>query len=211
VIWAYGEPSVSFEYVLDVLQSCRAASRVTALCTTGYMTVEALDKFGPYLDALLLDMRGFSDASYTRVAGVPHWQDILEIVARARRHWHCHIEITTRLHHGVNDDPDELRALVSWVRNTLGDQIPWHVLPGDRGAETAASVMRARRIGLENGLHFVYGPEPNQPTQCPQCQSTLITRENNVVRKVGIEEGKCIHCGFEPYLRTSIFKPKQSQ
>lgn len=206
VVWAYGEPAVASEYVLSVLQSSRAASRYTALLTTGYLTVEVLDSFGPYLDGISLDLRGFGDTAYARLAGVPHWQNILEVVARARRHWRCHIEITTRLHHGVNDDPDELRALVAWVCSTLGEQTPWHVLPGDRGAETAAAVMRARRIGHENGLQFIYGPEPNQSTQCPACQSILITREKGVTRLVGLDEGRCKHCGFEPYLRTSIFK-----
>lgn len=206
VVWAYGEPAVSFEYVHDVLKCSRAASRVTALVTTGFLTVEALDQFGPYLDAISLDLRGFGDAAYARLAGVPKWQDILEIVSRARRHWQCHLEITTRVHHGVNDDPEELRSLVLWVRNTLGEQIPWHVLPGDRGAETAAAVVRARRIGLENGLHYVYGPEPNQSTQCPNCHATLVTREGGVVKLVGVADGKCTACDFEPYLRTSIFK-----
>jgi pyruvate formate lyase activating enzyme len=206
VVWAYGEPAVAFEYVYDLLRSCRAASRVTALSTTGYLTMEALDTFGPYLDALSLDLRGFGDTAYARLAGVPHWQDILEVAARARRHWRCHLEITTRVHHGVNDDPEELRAMVAWIINTLGVETPWHVLPGDRGVETAAAVMRARRVGHESGLHFVYGPEPNQATPCPQCGATLITRESGVIRMVGLEEGQCAACGFQPYLRTSIFK-----
>jgi pyruvate formate lyase activating enzyme len=208
VVWAYGEPAVSFEYVLSMLQSSRAASRVTALQTTGYMTVEALDQFGPYLDAISLDLRGFGDTAYTRLAGIPHWQDILDIVQRAHTHWKCHVEITTRLHHGVNDDPNELRAMVAWIRDILGEQIPWHVLPGDRGAETAASVVRARRIGHEGGLQFVYGPEPNQATQCPRCQATLISREGGVSRMTGVQDGQCTRCGFKPYLRTSIFKQR---
>lgn len=206
VVWSYSEPVVSFEYVYDLLRSCRAASRVTSLVTTGYMTMEALDMFGPYLDALSLDLRGFGDNAYARLAGVPHWQDILEVAARARRHWHCHLEVTTRVHHGVNDDPDELRAMVAWMINTLGIDTPWHVVPGDRGVETAAAVMRARRVGHESGLQFVYGPEPNQPTQCPQCGATLITREGGVIRTAGLAEGQCTACGFTPYLRTSIFK-----
>jgi pyruvate formate lyase activating enzyme len=209
VVWAYSEPAVSLEYALAVLQAARAASRYTVLRTTGFLTMEALDTLGPYLDGVSLDLRGFGDGAYARLAGVPRWQDILEVVARARRHWRCHVEITTQVHHGVNDDPDELRAMVNWIGNTLGEQTPWHVVPGDRGAETAAAVMRARRIGHENGLEFVYGPEPNQPTQCPRCHSTLITRENGVVRLVGISEGECQSCGYKPYLRTSIFKQQQ--
>ncbi len=206
VIWAYGDSAVSCEYVREVLQACRAASRYTALISTGFMTLEVLDSLGPYLDGICLDLRGFGDTAYSRLAGITNWQDILEVVARAYHHWKCHIEITTRVHHGVNDDPDELRALVHWVSTTLDAHIPWHVLPGDRGVETAASVVRARRIGHENGLHYVYGAEPNQPTQCPQCQTTLITRDKGVTSLVGFVEGRCKNCGFQPYMRTSIFK-----
>lgn len=206
VIWAYGEPAVSHEYVLDLLQTSRASSRYTAMVTTGYLTREALDRFGPYLDGISLDLRGFGEVAYSRLAGVPDWQSILGVIAWARQHWRCHIEVTTRLHHGVNDDPRELRALAEWIRDYLDEQTPWHVLPGDAGVETAAAVVRARRIGHESGLQFVYGPEPNQNTLCPVCQSTLITRENGVARMVGISDGQCANCGYKVYLRNSIFK-----
>ncbi|NJK82035.1 MAG: hypothetical protein HC914_20145 [Chloroflexaceae bacterium] len=186
----------------------RASSRYTAITTTGYLTMEVLNSFGPYLDGISFDLRGFGDTAYQRLAGVPHWQDILEIAARARRYWNIHIEITTRMHHGVNDDPKELRSLVNWIRKTLGEQTPWHVLPGDAGTGAAAAVFRARRLGHAGGLQFIYGSELNQPTQCPRCHNTLITRNKGVVRMVGLEGGACNNCGFEPYLRTSIFKAK---
>ncbi|NJL33663.1 MAG: hypothetical protein HC893_07130, partial [Chloroflexaceae bacterium] len=72
----------------------------------------------------------------------------------------------------------------------------------------AAAVFRARRLGHAGGLQFIYGSELNQPTQCPRCHNTLITRNKGVVRMVGLEGGACNNCGFEPYLRTSIFKAK---
>jgi pyruvate formate lyase activating enzyme len=206
VVWAYGEPAVSHEYVLDVLRTCRAASRYTALVTTGYFTLEALDTFGHYLDGISLDLRGFGDVAYSRLAGVPHWRGILDVIARAARQWGCHVEITMRLHHRVNDDADELRALVEWICTTLGEQTPWHVLPGDAGAATAASVVHARRIGHEGGLKFIYGPESNQMTICPGCQAQLMLRQDNVVRLVGIEDGRCASCGYKLNLRLSIFK-----
>lgn len=208
VVWAYGEPAVSHEYVLELLQLSRASSRYTALLTTAVLTPEALDHFGPYLDGLSFDLRGFSDNSYARLAGFPDWRAALVIAEQAHTKWGCHLEVTTRIHHGVNDDQDELRELVGWIRATLGDHTPWHVLPGDAGSETAASTVRARRIGHEQGLQFVYGAEPNQATRCPECQSTLITRNNGVTRLVGLSGTACSHCGFDVKLRLSIFKAR---
>jgi pyruvate formate lyase activating enzyme len=208
VIWAYGDPAVAHEYVLALLQLSRASSRVTALVTSGAFTPESLEEIGPYLDAISFDLRGFSDATYARLSGLPDWRATLEIIAEARNRWHCHVEVSTRIHNGVNDSPDELRDLVAWITSTLGRHTPWHLLPGDAGSETAAAVLRARRIGHENGLYYIYTAEVNQTTRCPTCQATLITRTNGVVRMVGLKDGACESCGHDPQLHLSIFKPR---
>jgi pyruvate formate lyase activating enzyme len=208
VVWAFGEPAVNHEYVRGLLQLSRASSRYTALVTTGALTMEALDQLGHYLDAVSLDLRGFADASYARLAGVPAWREMLAVAERARTHWHCHMEVTTRIHHGVNDDPEELRALVGWVKEALGEQTPWHVLPGDAGSETAAATTRARRIGHEAGLQYVYGAEPNQQTRCPACHHTVVTRTNGVARLVGLNGSNCDNCGHDTKIQLSIFKQR---
>lgn len=208
VVWAYGEPAVAHEYVLALLQLSRASSRVTALTTTGVFTPESLEEIGPYLDAISFDLRGFSDATYNRLGGVPDWRASLEIIAAARARWRCHVEVTTRIHHGVNDSPDELRELAFWIVSALGTHTPWHTIPGDAGSETAASVVRARRIGHESGLHYIYTAETNQTTRCPNCQATLITRTNGVVRFAGLKDGACDTCGHDAQLHLSIFKPR---
>lgn len=208
VIWAYSEPAVSPEYVRNLLANSRASSRYTALVTTGYLTVEVLDSLGPYLDGISLDLRGFGDQAYERLAGVPKWRGALGIAALARQKWNCHVEITTRVHHGVNDDSEQLRGLVAWICDKLGNQTPWHVLPGDAGSETAAAVVRARRIGHEGGLSFVYGAESGQVTRCPSCQTTVMTREDGITRLVGLTDRTCSNCGFEINLHLSIFKKR---
>ncbi|NJP07032.1 MAG: radical SAM protein [Chloroflexaceae bacterium] len=206
VIWAYGDPAVSSDYVLDVLRACRASSRYTAIITNGYMTLETLDSFGHYLDGISLDLRGFGEQAYKRLAGITAWQGVLDVADRARHRWNCHVEVTLRLHHGVNDDADELRAMVAWMLTTLGDQAPLHVIPGDAGAATASSVAFARRIAHEGGLKFVYGGEADQPTICPKCGNTLITRKQGVVRMNGVNDNTCVQCGLKLELYNSIFK-----
>lgn len=206
VVWSFSDPSVSLEYLTDLLKSSRATSRYTAIVSSGYSTLAALEQFGPYLDGLSLELRAFDDAAYRRLAGVDQWRGILELAAQAARQWSCHIEITTRLHPQVNDAPEQIQALGAWVRDTLGPTTPWHLLPGDAGAAATAAVARARRLAHELGLLYVYGPEPGQPTRCHQCQSTLIERSGYSGRLVGLNEGRCSACGADPQLRLSMFK-----
>jgi pyruvate formate lyase activating enzyme len=206
VVWNYSDPSVSIEYVTEVLQLCRASSRYTALVTSGYMTIAALDKLGHYLDGINLDLRAFDDAAYKRLSGVDHWRGILEVAVHAHQRWNCHIEVTTRLHPNVNDSVEQVQALAGWVRDSLGANTVWHILPGDAGAAAAATVARARRLGHEAGLHYVYGPEPGQHTLCHACGARLIERNAIAGRIDGIEDGRCASCGADPQVRLSIFK-----
>jgi len=206
VVWAYSDPSVAHEYVKELLQFCRASSRYTALVSSGYLTTTALDQLGPYLDSISLELRAFDDATYIRLTGVEQWRGILDVAERAHKHWSCHIEVTTRLHPNVNDMPEQVQALAGWIREALGPNTPWHVLPGDAGAAAAATVARARRLAHEAGLHFVYGPEPNQNTNCPACGSIVIERGPGGGRVVLLEGGHCASCGTELGIRTSIFK-----
>ncbi len=210
VVWAFGDPAVNFEYLLALLQLSRAASRYTAIVTSGMLSSEALSELGPYLNGISLELRGFSDQAYARLGGISEWRSILQFAEEAQHRWQCHLEITTRIHHGVNDHPDELRELVSWIKTTLGAETPWHVLPGDAGSETAAATMRARRIGHEGGLQFIYGAEPSQATRCPACQSTLINRQHGVSRRVDLDGNRCLNCGYTTNLYLSIHKVMRS-
>src|SRR5262249_38224357 len=101
---------------------------------------------------------------------------------------------------------EQIQALTSWVRDTLGPHTPWHVLPGDAGAAAAATVARARRLAHEAGLPFVYGPEPGQNTNCPACGALVIERGAAGTRASGLEGGRCAACETELGIRTSIFK-----
>lgn len=206
VVWSFSDPSVSLEYVADLLKASRAASRYTALATSGYATLAALDQFGRYLDGINLELRAYDDAAYRRLAGIEHWRGILEFALHARSQWGCHIEVTTRLHPNVNDTPEQVQALGGWLRDQLGSHTPWHILPGDAGAAAAASVARARRLAHELGLQYIYGPEPGQHTRCHQCHAVMIERSGVAGRVVGITDGRCSACGADPQMRLSIFK-----
>ncbi|NJO83625.1 MAG: radical SAM protein [Blastochloris sp.] len=206
VVWTFSDPSVAQEYVLDLLQSARASSRFTAVVTSGYMTEEALDQIGHYLDAMSFELRAFDSAAYERLAGIDEWRGVLAIAERAKERWNCHIEVTTRLHPNVNDAPEHLYELARWIHDALGPYTPWHVLPGDAGAAAAATVGRARRIGHEVGLHFIYTSDRTQHTLCPSCNAVAIERNTETARLVNVDDGRCTNCGAHLHIRTSLFK-----
>ncbi|NOK60829.1 MAG: pyruvate formate-lyase [Chloroflexi bacterium AL-W] len=206
VVWKYSDPSVSHEYVLELLKLSRASSRFTAIVTSGYLTISALDEIGHYLDIMNLDLRAFEDGAYHQLAGITNWRDILKTTAHAYQRWNCHIEVTTQLHPQINDTDEQLKAMSHWICSTLGPQTAWHVLPGDNGAAATASVVRARKLGHEAGLKFIYSGDPNQNTLCPSCGTVVIERNEKRSRIVGLENGQCTTCSEKLSIRTSIFK-----
>lgn len=206
MIWAYSDPSIAQEYVSDVLRTCKGNSRYTALVSSGYFTQETLDSFGRYLDGLNIEIRGFDDAAYKLLAGIENWRGILDVTERAKKHWQCHIEITTRLHPGVNDTAEQLGGLARWIADALGAKTPWHILPGDAGAAAAAAVQRARKSAHEAGLLYVYGSDTNQSTECPKCSAVIIERSGTRAKTVGMQDGACTACGEPLEMRTSIFR-----
>ena len=206
VVWNYSDPAVAHEYLYEVLQISRSSSRFTAIVTNGFETIEAIDRLGHYLDAICLDLRGFDDSAYARLAGVDQWRGILETTAHARKRWGCHVEVQYRIHPGVNDAPEHIQSMATWIRDALGPQTAWHILPGDAGAAAAQSAARARRIGHDLGLAFIYGADPLQNTVCPQCGNIVVERSGGIARIIGLSEGNCSRCTTPIAIRTSIFK-----
>ena len=77
---------------------------------------------------------------------------------------------------------------------------------GDAGAAAAQSAARAKRIGHDAGLKFIYGADAHQNTLCFACNNTIINRTNGPAHIVGLNEGHCTRCGRAIEVRTSIFK-----
>lgn len=212
--WGYREPAVWMEYVLDCAKMARANGLFTLWITKGFIAQEAVDLLGPYLDACALELLAASGSVYERSCGRDAWTTVSAIPRYLRERWRVHLEIHTPLLPGTNDDEGTLRGLADWILEELGPETPWHIwrkeglgLP----PASAEALEHARTLGRGAGLAYVYvqtGTEESlSHTRCPSCGQTLIRREGKYYVKIaGIEEGKCIQCGHEIYLRRSIFK-----
>jgi pyruvate formate lyase activating enzyme len=205
ISWTYNEPTLWLEYTLDSAKLARDAGLLTNYVTNGYITFEALDLLGPYLDAYRVDLKGFSNETYRRIANVPNLKGILDIIERAKCRWNMHVEIITNLISSINDREDELKNLASWIVEHLGPDTPWHVtrfFPYLRLSHLpptpVASLERAREIGLEQGLEYVYlGNMPGHPaenTYCPGCGRMIIERRDYTIIQYHLRSNRCAFC-----------------
>ncbi|MBI2957212.1 MAG: AmmeMemoRadiSam system radical SAM enzyme [Chloroflexi bacterium] len=217
IAWTYNEPTIWFEYTLDSARLARQAGLYTVYVTNGYMTPEALDVIGPYLDAWRVDIKGFSDSAYRSLASVALWQEILIVAVRAQEKWSMHIEVVTNVIPGVNDDDEQLRGIAGWVSRSLGELTPWHVTRFypqhnmmDKPPTPVATLERALNIGKEAGLRFVYvGNVPGhdgENTVCYNCGRLVISRQGYVSNLVGLRGSACKFCGVDLNMRVTTKK-----
>ncbi|MBI4296266.1 MAG: AmmeMemoRadiSam system radical SAM enzyme [Chloroflexi bacterium] len=208
IAWTYNEPTMWFEYTYDTAKLAKENGLYTVYVTNGYMSEEALDTIGPYLDAWRVDIKGFSDHFYQKLARVVRWQGILDVAKRAREKWHMHIEVITNVIPTMNDDDTQLEGIANWIARDLGELTPWHVtrfypqynlinLP----ATPVATLEHAYEIGKKAGLKFVYlGNVPghdSENTVCYNCGKTVVQRHGYSTRVVGLKGSQCQHCDAE--------------
>jgi len=217
IAWTYNEPSIWFEYTLDSAKLAKENNLYTVYVTNGYLTPEALDTIGPYLDAWRVDIKGFTDSLYRNLARVTRWRGILEVTKRAKEKWNMHVEVVTNIIPTMNDDDQQLEDIANWIRDELGELTPWHVTRFyphhhmmDLLPTPVFTLERAYNIGRKAGLKFVYaGNVPghsSESTTCYNCDNTIIQRYGYQTEAIGLEGSQCKFCGAELNFRTSEAK-----
>lgn len=215
ISWTYNEPTLWFEYTLDTAKIAKESGLVTNYVTNGFITPEALDLIGNYLDAFRVDIKGFSVHTYGRIAHIADHRGILDVTERAKQKWDMHVEIVTNVIPGYNDGVEELRAIARWIVTALGVDTPWHVtrfMPHLYLAHLEPTPLptleHACTLGYEEGLKFVYlGNVPGHPaenTYCPNCRNLVIQRGSYDILRVEITDGKCRFCGEELPIKFEI-------
>lgn len=208
IAWTYNEPTVWFEYTLDCAKLARANGLYTVYVTNGYMTPEALDTIGPYLDAWRVDVKGFSDVFYRDLARITRWRGILEVAERAKHRWNMHLEVITNIIPAMNDDDNQLEGIAKWIHDRLGELTPWHVtrfFPQYQMQNIPATPLdtleKAYEIGRKAGLKFIYlgnvPGEKRENTGCYACGREIVKRYGYDTEVLGLKGSKCKFCGAE--------------
>ncbi len=207
ISWTYNEPALWFEYTLETAKLAKKAGLLTNYVTNGYMTEEALYMIAPCLDSFRVDIKGFSKKFYREICHVDDFTPVLSRVTEAKKYG-IHVEIITNVIPSYSDDDEQLEHIASWIADNAGRDTPWHVtrfyphLKLSRLSPTPVKTLeKARQIGLNNGLHYVYlGNVPGhagENTCCHACGKLLIERYGMQVCKNLVRENKCPYCGNE--------------
>ncbi len=164
--FTYNEPLIGWEFVRDTAALAHEAGLLNVMVTNGTAELPVLEALLPYIDAMNIDLKGFTERYYADVLG-GDLETVKAFAARAAQS--CHVELTTLIVPGENDSEAEMRALTAWTTGlrdaegrVIGRSIPLHVsrfFPRfrmtDRAATEIKTVCRLAEIAGER-LDFVY-------------------------------------------------------
>ncbi|MEN3044153.1 MAG: AmmeMemoRadiSam system radical SAM enzyme [Candidatus Hydrothermales bacterium] len=205
IISSYNEPLITTEWAKEIFKLAKEKGLKTGYVSNGYLTDEVLDYLEGYLDTYKIDLKSFKEENYRILGGKLKF--VLEGIEKVFKKglW---LEIVTLLVPNYNDSEDELKEMAKFIKS-LSPYIPWHITAfhpdykmRDRKKTEVRKIIRAREIGLTEGLKFVYGgnlfgfPEL-ESTYCPECNELLIKRDMFFVIENKIKDGKCIRCKAE--------------
>lgn len=203
VSFTYNEPTVFYEHMYDVVKVAKQVGLGTLVHTNGGMREEPLAALLEYMNAVTIDLKGFTPEFYREVCSSE-----LEPVLRTLQQVHdsdAHLEIVNLVVTTLNDDKDDIRRMCQWIGDTLSDDVPLHFtrfFPAyklNSLPPTPVEVLEsAAQIAYEEGLKYVYignypGHELNS-TFCPECGEKIIERNHFNVLSNYIEKGKCGFC-----------------
>ena len=162
IAFTYNEPLIGYEFVRDTAKLARERGMKNVLVTNGTADLAVLEELKPYVDAMNVDLKGFTDRYYGEVLGGDR-KMVMDFIEAAAGF--CHVELTTLIVPGENDTEEEMRELSAWVsrlRNPDGESIPLHVsrfFPRfhmqDRGPTDVRTVYRLAEVAREK-LEYVY-------------------------------------------------------
>jgi pyruvate formate lyase activating enzyme len=205
VAFTYNDPVIFAEYAMDIADACREQGVQTVAVTAGYIHAEPRRDFYAKMDAANVDLKAFTDEFYFKLCGA-RLNPVLDTLAYLKHETNVWFEITTLLIPGKNDSDEELTAECKWIMEELGPDVPVHFTAfhpdhkmTDIPPTAPATLTRARRIAVDEGLRYVYTGNVHDrdggSTYCAGCAKPLIVRDWHRIEQYEVTpEGACAHC-----------------
>ena len=204
VAFTYNEPTVFMEYLADIASLAAKQKLRSVLVSCGFMKPEPLKEMCSLLDAIKIDLKGYSKDFYRDVCGAD-LQPVLNSIRQVSKSG-VHLEIVNLVVPTLNDSDKMMKDLIEWIAGELGPDVPIHFTrfhPDFRllnlPPTPVATLERFRDRAMDRGLHYAYvGNVPGHPgnnTICPQCGKTVIRRSSFFIEEMKLKDGSCGFCG----------------
>ncbi len=203
IAYTYSEPVIFLEYVMDVAAAGRAQRIRSAVVSGGFIQQEPLKKLCRSVDAIKIDLKGFTEKFYKEVVR-GELKPVLDalVTIHALGVWN---EIVYLVIPTLNDTDDDFRNTARWIKGNLGTDVPLHFtrfhpeyLLKNLPPTPVPTLERAKAIADAEGLHYVYlGNVPGHPaesTYCPKCKRVVVERLGMTIREMRLKKGKCPYC-----------------
>jgi pyruvate formate lyase activating enzyme len=201
IAYTYTEPTVFYEYALDIMKLAKKAGLYNVWVSNGYTNPAPIKRMAKYLDAVNVDLKG-NDEFYKKICGGIGIAPVFEALKAYAKNkvW---VEVTNLIIPGYNDSDKAIANLVEWVRQNLGDRVPLHFSAfhpyyrlTNAPPTPPATLERAVAIARKKGMKWVYAGNVygnrHESTWCWKCGSPLIKRAGFDVLSFA---GKCPKCG----------------
>lgn len=203
IAFTYNEPTVWFEFMLDIAKQAKSAGLKTVMVSNGFINPEPLQELLPYIDAFNIDLKGFTERFYENYTSsqISPVKESLKRIAKSE----SHLEITNLLIPILNDSISDFSEMIEWIRDELGPDVPLHLsryFPHHKmtTGPTSPELMLENYEHARGKLNFVYlgnlHGKQGGDTFCPGCKKVIITRSGYQTETYGLEaNGQCRFCG----------------
>lgn len=217
IVYTYTEPTVFYEYMIDTAKLAKQKGLFNGMHSCGYINPGPLKELLKYMDAVNVDLKGFSKEFYHTMT-MGELEPVLETlkVVKQQGVW---LEITNLVIPGANDDPKMIWEMCEWIKKNLGDDVPLHFsrfypaytlnnLPPTPIETLEQAYSIAKKVGLK---HVYIGNVPDHRagnTYCQKCEKLLVGRIGYEITENGISatNGKCPFCGHKVAGRWKMVK-----
>ena len=203
IAFTYNEPTVFIEYMIDIAAAARKQNIKSVLVSCGFMNSEPLKELCNHLDAIKIDLKGFSEDFYRNVSSA-ELKPVLNTIKQIAKS-KVHLEVVNLVVPTLNDSEKMLSGLVDWILSEAGPDVPLHFTRFHPDYKLLnlqptpiSTLVHAREMAMSKGMHYVFvgnvpGNEGNS-TYCPHCKKPVIIRNGFLTLENHLKNGKCEYC-----------------